>query len=85
VSLFADGALVGQGHLERTVPLVFSADETCDVGRDTGSPVSTGHTSEESAFTGTIAWVQLDVDDAAEDADHMISPEERLRLAFARW
>jgi arylsulfatase len=38
----------------------------------------------DNAFTGRVLWVQLDVDKAAEDLDHLISPEERLRLAMAR-
>ena len=35
-------------------------------------------------FTGEVAWVQIDIDDAAADADHLISPEERFRIAMAR-
>ena len=64
--------------------MVFSGDETADVGRDTGSAVSTDYTPEESVFTGTVNWVQLDIDEAAEDLDHLITPEERLRVAMAR-
>jgi arylsulfatase len=64
--------------------MCYSADETCDVGSDTASPVSDDYTSEESRFTGTINWVQIDIDEAAEDLDHVISPEERLRIAMAR-
>jgi len=35
-----------------------------------------------SAFNGKINWVQLDI--GIEDHDHLISPEERLRVAMAR-
>ena len=63
---------------------VFSADETCDVGSDTASPVSDDYTSEGSRFTGTVKWVQIDIDEAAEDLDHLITPEERLKIAMAR-
>ena len=38
----------------------------------------------DSAFTGRVRWVQIDLDEAAEDADHLITPEERLRVAMAR-
>jgi hypothetical protein len=31
-----------------------------------------------------VHWVQLDVDDAAADDDHMIAREERVRVAMAR-
>ena len=64
--------------------MVFSADETVDVGRDTASPVSDDYRGEQSIFSGTIRWVQLDIADAAEDLDHLISPEERFRVAMAR-
>ena len=59
--------------------MIFSADETCDVGSDTASPVSDDYTSEGSRFTGTVEWVQIDIADAAEDLDHLITPEERLK------
>jgi hypothetical protein len=31
-----------------------------------------------------VRWVQLDIDDAAQNVDHLITPEERLRIAMAR-
>jgi arylsulfatase len=79
-----DGLRVGEGRVEATVPLVFSGDETTDLAQDTASPVSDDYTPEESVFTGIVNWVQIDVDEAAGDADHLISPEERLRVAMAR-
>ena len=39
---------------------------------------------KDSEFTGKVRWVQLDIDAAAEDTDHLITPEERLRIAMAR-
>jgi arylsulfatase len=84
VSLHVDGAKCGEGRVEGTVPLVFSADETCDVGSDTASPVSDDYTSAGSRFTGTVEWVQIDLAEAAEDFDHLITPEERLNIAMAR-
>ncbi len=83
VKVYVDGSQVGEGRVEHTVPMVFSADETTDVGRDSATPVSDDH-GADNAFTGRVLWVQLDVDEAAEDLDHLISPEERLRLAMAR-
>jgi arylsulfatase len=84
VGLFVDGKRSGEGRVEATQPMAFSADETADVGRDTGSPVSDDYSAESSVFTGTVNWVQIDLGDDAEDADHLITPEERLRLAMAR-
>jgi arylsulfatase len=84
VSLYVDGAKTGEGRVEGTVPMIFSADETCDFGSDTASPVSDDYTSEGSHFTGTVEWVQLDIAEAAEDLDHLITPEERLKIAMTR-
>jgi arylsulfatase len=82
VRLFVDGNPVGEGRVEATVPMIFSADETTDVGRDTASPVSDDYSPEESVFPGAINWVQLDI--GADDQDHFISAEERLKVAMAR-
>jgi arylsulfatase A-like enzyme len=82
--LYVDGAKVGEGRVEGTHPLLFSGDETTDLGSDLGTPVSDDYAPAGSAFTGRIEWVQIDVDDAAEDPDHLISPEERFRVAMAR-
>ena len=84
VSLYVDGAKVGNGRLPASVPMIFSSDETLDVGSDGGTPVSDDYSPRGSRFTGTVHWVELDVDDASEDLDHLISPEERYRVAIAR-
>jgi arylsulfatase len=84
VTLFVDGKPVGGGRVEATVPMVFSADETTDVGRDTATPVSDDYGPRDSEFTGKVRWVQIDIDAAAESVDHVISPEQRLQIAMAR-
>jgi arylsulfatase len=84
VTLSVDGEQVGEGRLERTVPLVFSLDETCDVGRDTGSPVSDDYTAENSAFTGTVHSVLIELADGEPDFNHLIDPELRLSMTLAR-
>jgi arylsulfatase len=84
VTLFVDGEPVGEGRVEATVPMLFSADETTDVGRDTATPVSDDYGPRDSEFTGRVRWVQLDIDESAESVDHLISPEERLQIAMAR-
>jgi arylsulfatase A-like enzyme len=83
VTLYVDGDKVGEGRVEHTVPAVFSGDETTDLGRDSATPVSDDH-GADNAFTGRVRWVQIDLDEAAEDLDHLIAPEERLRIAMAR-
>jgi len=82
VTLFHDGTSVGAGRVELTQPMIFSADETTDVGRETGTAVSSEYTAASSKFNGRIAWVQIDIGD--EDSDHFIDDEERLRIAMAR-
>jgi arylsulfatase A-like enzyme len=82
VTLYVDGQPVGTGQVGATQPLRFSADETCDIGNETGSTVTPDYTAGTSKFNGTISWVQLD--QGADDNDHLISPEERLNLAMAR-
>ncbi|HET7236501.1 MAG TPA: arylsulfatase [Actinomycetota bacterium] len=83
VTLYLDGAKVGEGRVEGTVPMLFSADETTDIGTDSATPVS-DDLGGMARFTGRVRWVQLDIDEAAEDLDHLITPEERLRIAMSR-
>jgi arylsulfatase len=82
VTLYYDGRKVGEGRVERTVPMIFSADEPTDIGRDSGTPVSADLDRHSSVFTGKINWVQIDL--GLDDQDHLISLEERLRIAMAR-
>ena len=73
---------VGSGRVENTQPMIFSADETTDIGEETGTTVTPDYTAKDSRFTGKINWVQIDV--GTDDHDHFIDPEERLRIAMAR-
>jgi len=84
VTLFIDGEPVGTGRVEATVPMVFSANETTDLGEDTGTSVSDDYAPGASSFNGQVQWVQIDIADAAQNADHLISPDERLRIVMAR-
>ncbi|MFZ4675697.1 MAG: sulfatase-like hydrolase/transferase [Nodosilinea sp.] len=82
-TLYIDGQKVGEGRVDQTEPMVFSADETCDVGFEAGSPVTYDYPTKGGKFSGEVNWVEIDVDKDAEDLDHLISPEERLRVAMA--
>jgi arylsulfatase A-like enzyme len=84
VTLYVDGTKVGEGRVEATEPMIFSGDETTDVGSDSATPVSDDYGPKTSAFTGRVRWVQIDLGEDAEDADHLITPEERLRIAMAK-
>jgi len=84
VTLYVDGENVGQGRVDRTHRFLFSMDETMEVGCDAGEPVSEDYGPRGNEFNGTINWVQIDVDVAAKDEDHMIGAEERFMIAMAR-
>ena len=84
VSLFVDGKKDGEGKVAATAPMVFSADDGCDVGQDTGAPVSPDYGSRGNEFTGRVKGVQIAIAKAAENLDHLVSPEEAVRLALAR-
>jgi arylsulfatase len=82
VTLYHDGNAVGAGRVEATQPMIFSADETTDIGYESGTCVASDYTVETSRFTGKIHWVQIDLGD--DDHDHFIDPDERFRIAMAR-
>jgi hypothetical protein len=81
-SLYLDGEKVGDGRAEMTVPMMFSGDETCDVGKGTGSAVSPDYDPRENEFNGEGNWVRIDLEQ--DDHGHMISPEDRIKMAMAR-
>jgi hypothetical protein len=70
--------------VDATEPMMFSGDETTDLGGDTATPVSDDHYPAASRFTGRVQWVQIDLSKDAGDADHLITAEERLRVAMIR-
>jgi arylsulfatase len=84
VALFVDGKQVGEGKVEATAPMVFSADDGLDVGSDTGAPVSPDYGPRDNEFNGSIRGVQLAIGADADNPEHRVSPEEALRVAMAR-
>jgi arylsulfatase len=82
-TLYLDGEKIGEGRVEHTEPILFSADETCDLGYEAGSPVSEDYGPRGNEFTGEVNWVEIDLGEDAQDADHYIDPEERLRVYMA--
>jgi arylsulfatase A-like enzyme len=82
VTLYYDGDPVGKGRVGATQAMMFSADETTDIGYESGTTVTPDYTARTSRFTGKINWVQLDLGN--DDHDHYIDPEERLRIVMAR-
>ena len=61
-TLYVNDTKVGEGRIERTQPIFFSADETADVGIDLATPVVESIGSERaSKFTGRISKVTVEV------------------------
>jgi hypothetical protein len=84
VALYLNGQQVAQGRVDATAAMIFSADDTCDVGYEGGALVAEDYGPHDNAFSGEVNWVQIDIGEDAKDADHLITPEERLRVAMAR-
>jgi len=49
-------------------------DETLEVGCDMGEPAWPDYGPRGNQFSGKVHWVEIDIDAAAKDADHMIAP-----------
>ena len=62
VSLYANSAKIGEGRIERTVPVRFSAYAGMDIGRDNGLPVDRSYADKSPyPFTGTVKKVVFDL------------------------
>ena len=82
VTLYIDGTAAGSGRLNETVPMVFSADETSDVGVKRGSPMTPDMPPEHSAFNGAVQAVVIET--SGESADHLLNREQVLNMIMAR-
>lgn len=83
-TLFVDGTQVGTGKIDATLAMIFSADDGCDVGEDSGAPVSPEYKAGDNRFNGEIRGIQLAIADAAENSSHLIKAEDAIRMAMAR-
>jgi hypothetical protein len=59
--LYVNNQKIAEGRIERTVPFVFSADDTEDVGEDLGTPVTEDYKQADNKFTGVIDQVTIAV------------------------
>jgi len=64
-TLSVNGKTVAEGRIAKTQPLIFSADETADVGLDNQTPVAEGIGigRDETRFTGKIHKITVEVKD----------------------
>jgi len=60
-ALYVDDQKVAEGHIPRTQPYAFSADEGVDVGLDGETAVSNDYSPFDSRFTGRIVNVTVEV------------------------
>ena len=84
VTLYVDGQQDGEGEVGATLAMIFSADDGLDVGKDGGSAVSPDYKPGNNSFNGKVKGVQLAIDEAAEDLDHLLDPADVIRMAMAR-
>jgi arylsulfatase len=84
VTLYTDGKKVGEGRVEATLAMIFSADDGCDVGEDSGASVSPEYKAGDNRFNGQIKGIQLAIAEAAENSDHLVKAEDAIHMALAR-
>jgi arylsulfatase len=84
VTLYLDGKEAGQGVIPMTQAIVFSADDGCDVGEDSGAPVSPDYGPVGNAFNGEVRGVLLSITDDPNNSSHLVSPEEAVKAAMGR-
>jgi len=60
--LYVDNKKVAEGHIPKTEPFVFSADEGTDVGMDGETAVSKDYKQGDNKFTGMIEKITIDID-----------------------
>ena len=82
-SLFVDGGKAGEGSVGATAAMIFSADDGCDIGSDTGSPVAEDY-GHDNAFNGEVKAVLLSIAEADGEPGQRVSAEEAIRVAMAR-
>ncbi|ANQ51953.1 arylsulfatase [Flammeovirga sp. MY04] len=63
VTLYADGKKIGMGTVEKTVPNLYSLDETLDVGKDSGTSITDNYSVKTSKYTGILKSVTLELID----------------------
>jgi arylsulfatase A-like enzyme len=79
--LLVDGQQVAEGRIERTIPFRISADETLDIGEDTGTPVSEDY-HVPFRFTGDLKKLTIQLTDAPLTAEEQ-GEIERMRANIA--
>jgi|SRR5580692_1631339 hypothetical protein len=85
-TILVNGVKVASDRIERTQGMIFSADETADVGLDSATPVTSDYKEGDNSFTGKIFKVVVDVEPmgVAEKAEaENAQREARLKKAIS--
>ncbi len=82
VTLYYDGKAVGEGKVGATQPLIFSATEGLEVGRELGTTVSPDSEPDATVFNGEIEWVELSIGE--DDNSHMIDPDDHMQMLMSK-
>ncbi len=73
VTLFVNDEQIGDGRLEKTVPVAFSSYAGMDIGRDNGGVVDLAYEDKAPyAFTGTVKHVVFDLKPAAHEDERAL-------------
>jgi arylsulfatase len=63
-TLLVNGQKLAQARIDKTQPMIFSADETADVGEDDATPVTEDYKALDNRFTGGIQKVRVELQPA---------------------
>jgi arylsulfatase len=73
VTLWANGKLIGEGKMPRTVPVAFSSYAGMDIGRDNGLVVDRAYEDKAPySFTGTVKKVVFDLKPAVHEDEQAL-------------
>ncbi len=75
---------VAEGERQVRMKFDYDGDGVGKGGTDAATGVTDDLDKSTSTFTGEVKWVQIDLGDAAEDFDHMVTADERYRIAMSR-
>jgi arylsulfatase len=77
-TIYVNDENAGAGRIEHTQPMIFSADETADVGIDLGTPVVESIGAEaKSRFTGKIPKITIQVRDVNSKAEAAVKQGQK--------
>ncbi|OAR21791.1 hypothetical protein [Mycobacterium leprae] len=65
-----------------TQSMAYSANETCNVGHDTGSPCSPDHGPNDNEFTSEIDCFLMEIGN--DNQDQLINQQHQLQVTLAK-